>query len=449
MSATVNAGARLDRLPISRFHWRILSLIGGGMFLDAFEIYLAGSVLGSLVKSGWSDMAHNGQFITSTFLGMMIGAWTAGMIGDHFGRRFSYQLNLLIFGLASLAGAAAPSMTFLIAARFFMGLGLGAEIVIGYASLSEFVPPRVRGRWITGLAVLTNFALFASSMLGLLIIPSFGWRPMFAIAGVGALIVWYLRKAMPESPRWLERKGRMEEAERVMAAIEAEVSASGASLREPAPPTPNATKPLPPFMAIFDGKMLGRTIAASAIAIATNAALYGFVVWMPTFFVQQGMSMVRSLGYTTLMAFGGPVGATFALFGTDRFGRKPTVVAASLLAVVFGLIYPYVGGTPLFVPVGFLLVASLFTIVGAGFALYIPELYPTDLRLRGVGFVNTLGRAAGMGVPYLVVPVFAAAGIAGITTSMAVILAVQALAVVLLGIETRHKPLEALHPEVI
>src|SRR5580700_9628428 len=235
---TVNAGARLDRLPPSRFHHRILGLIGGGMFLDAFEIYLQGAVLAALIGIGWSTPAQNANFLSATFAGMVIGAWLAGITGDRYGRRFSYQANLLIFGLASLAGAAAPSMEWLIAARFVMGIGLGAEIVVGYVTISEFVPPLQRGRWGSALSAISNSALFVSAFAGLLIIPQFGWRWMFVITGVGALIVWYLRRALPESPRWLEPKGHTEEAEKVLGAIEAEVARRG-------PLRPAAEQPTP------------------------------------------------------------------------------------------------------------------------------------------------------------------------------------------------------------
>ena len=158
----VNAGARLDRLPICAFHWRILGLIGAGMFLDAFDIYLAGGVLGAVLKEGWSTLQLNATFVSSTFIGMTLGAWFSGILGDRFGRRFTYQVNLAIFGLASIAAAFAPSMTVLIACRFIIGIGLGAEIVVGYATLTEFVPASSRGRWIGLLAVITNFSLFAS-----------------------------------------------------------------------------------------------------------------------------------------------------------------------------------------------------------------------------------------------------------------------------------------------
>src|ERR1700744_1562876 len=114
MSSTgVNAGGRLDRLPIARFHYRVFSLIGAGLFVDGFEIFLAGSILGALVQSGWSDLAHNARFISANFVGMLVGAWLAGLTGDRFGRKFAYQANLLIFGISALAAAAAPSMNWL------------------------------------------------------------------------------------------------------------------------------------------------------------------------------------------------------------------------------------------------------------------------------------------------------------------------------------------------
>ncbi len=447
MSAAVNAGARLDRLPISGFHWRILSLIGAGMFLDAFEVYLAGGVLGAMVKSGWSDMAHNGQFISATFLGMMLGAWVAGVVGDHYGRRFSYQINLLIFGLSSLAGALAPSIGWLIVARFFMGIGLGAEIVVGYATLSEFVPPVQRGKWIAGLAVCTNAALFVSAMASYFIIPAFGWRWMFVITGVGALIVWYLRKAMPESPRWLESKGRFAEAESVISAIEAEVSRT-AELPTPLVRTESAAAPaLRPLAAIFSRQLLSRTIVASLIASGINVGVYGFIAWMPTFFVKQGLSIVTSLGYTTLMSLGGPIGALIALMAADRAGRKPVLIVASLVAIAIGLAYPYVRETVPFIALGFALVTAVYVLIGVGFAIYLPELFPTDLRMRGVGFSNTLGRGVAMLTPYAVVPMFAAHGVGGVAGLIAALLAVMCLAIWTLGIETRRQPLEALLPD--
>src|SRR4051794_38587666 len=219
---SIQTGARLDRLPISSFHKRIFWLIGAGMFFDGYDLYVGTNVLGSTVSTHFSTLGQNAQFVSLTFVGMTIGSLAAGFLGDAFGRRFTYQVNLLIFGIASLAAAFAPTMDWLIAARFVMGLGLGAEIVVGYSTLTEFVPPASRGRWMAFMAFIVVAGFPATSIISTLIIPSFGWRPMFAIAGVGALIVWYLRKNLPESPRWLEANGKAAEAEALMQSIERE-----------------------------------------------------------------------------------------------------------------------------------------------------------------------------------------------------------------------------------
>jgi len=168
MSTSVNAGGRLDRLPIGPFHRRIMLLIGIGMFFDGFDIYIAGTVLSVTLKTGFSTLAQNAAFISATFVGMMLGSFGTGFLGDRYGRRFTYQFNLLIFGIASLAAAFSPDMVFLIACRFVMGVGLGAENVVGYSTMTEFVPARTRGKWlgfttvcvVTGLPVLPGFCLF-------------------------------------------------------------------------------------------------------------------------------------------------------------------------------------------------------------------------------------------------------------------------------------------------
>jgi len=167
-------GQRLDALAAGPFHRRLLGLIGAGMFFDAFDNYLAGGVLGALVHEGVSDIHLNALFISMSFAGLTIGAWLAGVLGDRFGRRFSYQFNLMIFGLASIAAAISPSMSWLIFFRFVMGVGLGAEIVVGYSTLSEFVPATSRGRYASILNLITNSSLFVSSAASYFLIPYAG-----------------------------------------------------------------------------------------------------------------------------------------------------------------------------------------------------------------------------------------------------------------------------------
>lgn len=439
------AGARLDRLPISGFHWRITGLVAGGMFLDAFEIYLGAAVLSALIKSGWSDLAQNAEFVSVTFAGMVLGAWLAGVLGDRYGRRFSYQTNLLLFGLASLAGACAPNMMWLVTARFFMGIGLGAEIVVGYVTVSEFIPPAQRGRWGSALSALTNMALFLSAFLSYLIIPSYGWRWMFVMVGAGAMIVWYLRKRMPESPRWLESAGRSEEASRVLDGIEAEIART--RVLPPVPATRAAPKRQRSFTALFSAQLIRRTLVASVILIVLNTVLYGFIAWIPSFMAKSGMSVVTSLGFATLMSLGGPVGAGIGVLLGDRIGRKPGILAFSALAIVLGWLYPGLTTPAAIAAVGFGLVTALYAMVAFAWALYVPELFPTDLRMRGSGFCNTLGRLMNVLTPYLVVYLYSHYQVRGVVIAMLGMLALQIVVVATLGIETRGHSLEALTPD--
>ena len=199
MAAAVNAGGRLDRLPISGFHYRIFWLVAAAAyFFDGYNF----SFRFIVVRHYWTVRAGTvrATAVRVTFLGVSPGAGDR-FLGDRFGRRFTYQFNLAIFGLASLAAAFAPDITTLNWLRLVMGLGTGAEIVVGYSTLTEFVPPASRGRWLAFMAFLVVSGLPVTTLLGNLIIPNFGWRPMFVIAGVGALIVWYLRKSLPNSLR--------------------------------------------------------------------------------------------------------------------------------------------------------------------------------------------------------------------------------------------------------
>ncbi|MEA3084818.1 MAG: transporter, putative metabolite:H+ symporter [Paraburkholderia sp.] len=443
---TVSAGARLDRLPISRFHRRVLWLIGGGMFLDSFDIYLAGGVLGALAKTGWSTMHLNAAFLSSTFIGMLIGAFSAGVLGDAKGRKFTYQFNLAVLGLASIAGAFAPNMTWLIVCRFFMGLGLGAEIVVGYGSVGEFMPPAVRGKWSAYLSLITNSALFFSTFLGYLIIPSIGWRAMFAIVGVGAMIVWVLRKKMPESPRWLESKGRYDEAEAILRAAEEE-SARNSTL----PPVVNAPYTVSrktTLLELFGPSQIRRTFVSIVVQVAINMVIYGFIVWVPTFLMKQGIGMASSLGYTALMSLGGPAGALLGVLLADRIGRKKGLIVVSALAAVIGWLYGHSTGIEMATLLGFLLFTLTYLMVALGIATYIPELFATENRMRASGIAGCAGRITGIFAPQLVVMMYATGGVKDVLTMIIGALVVLAVVLAVFGIETNRRSLEDIAPSI-
>jgi putative MFS transporter len=446
MVTSVNAGGRLDRLPIGPFHYRIMTLIGIGMFFDGFDIYLAGTVLGVTLKSGFSTLPQNAIFISATFVGMMLGSFATGFLGDRYGRRFTYQFNLMVFGLASLAAAFAPNMMILIACRFVMGFGLGAENVVGYSTLTEFVPARTRGKWLGMMAVCVVTGLPVALLVASLVIPEFGWRAMFVLGGIGAIVVWYLRKSLPESPRWLEAVGRTEEAEALMQSIERE-AAQGRPL--PAPSAASTVTVSGDLSTLFTPPLLSRMIVGSICLITINTLLYGFVTWLPVFFIKQGLSIATSFGYSLLMALGAPVGSAIGALTADRWGRKPTIIGASLITVVLGIIYPMISDPVLLPAVGFALTVPIYVLVALLFGVYIPELFPTEVRLRASGIVNTLGRGATIVTPFMVVTLFEARGVAGVMSLMIGLLVVQIVAVWAFGIEPRHRSLEELKGEEI
>jgi MFS transporter, putative metabolite:H+ symporter len=451
MQMEASIGARLDRLPLSGFHWRLLGLIAAGMYFDSFDIYIAGTVLAAMIHSGESTLGLNATFVSVTFIGMMTGAWLAGLLGDRFGRRFCYQFNLGIYGFASIAAALAPSIYWLIFFRLVMGVGMGAEIVVGYGTLSEFIPADWRGRFGTILNLIINTSLFLSTFLGWLIVPQYGWRWMFAIAGCGALFVWFLRKSMPESPRWLASRGRNDEATQIVERIE---TACGGAAPRTLPSAPETSTR--EFYAndtgrlgdLFSRRLLTRTITAITVLVALFTVNYAFVSWIPTFLVKQGHSVSNSLGLTAVMFAGGPIGSLIAFLLAERVGRKWGIVWFSLICAAFGVAYPFAQSAVAITALGFAITSCIYVLSSFSVATYVPELFPTELRLRGSGLANTVGRAVSIVVPYAVAASFTRFGIAGVLTLIVGTLLVQALIVGVLGAETKQRSLESIAADV-
>jgi putative MFS transporter len=420
-------------------------LIGIGMFFDGFDIYVAATVLGATLRSGFSSIGQNAQFISVTFLGMMVGSFLTGFLGDRYGRRFTYQANLAIFGFASIAATFAPSMMVLIMLRFVMGAGLGAENVVGYATMTEFVPPQARGKWLGLISVFVVAGLPVTALLGTLIIPKFGWRVMFALGGLGALVVWHLRKKLPESPRWLESIGRTEEADAMLRAIEDEVSAHHGSLKPPA--TSSTAMQSRELASLLGPMLLPRMLVGATTLIVVNTLIFGFVTWLPTFFVQSGRSIASSLGNSLVMSLGAPLGSLIGASTADSWGRKPTILSASLLTVAIGGIYPFVSDPRILLAVGFVLMIPIYMLVTLLFAIYIPELFPTEVRMRASGICNTVGRGATILTPFLVVALFRSYQVGGVLAFLIALLIVQIIVVARFGVEPKKRRLEDLDAE--
>jgi MFS transporter, putative metabolite:H+ symporter len=434
----VSAGARLDRLPFGLFHGRMLALIGAGTFLDGFDIFLSGAVLADRLNAGWSTLQQNAAFNAATFGGIMIGALLAGILGDRFGRRPCCRGNLLVFGVASLGAMIAPDMRTLSALRFIMGLGLGSESVVAYAILAELMPVKSRGRCMAALLLIVNFSAFAASIVGLWVIPTFGWRYMFAIVGVGALIVWFLRRSIPESPRWLESRGRHEDANEVLRAIELEFETlpSPTLVPERVGSAPRQVS----ILVLLRRDVLPRTMLGCLFSITYGVCIYGLLGWLPSFFVKQGLDVVRTLQFTTAMNLGAPFGSLLQLVVADRLGRRDSLIYGSIATAIMALIYSHVFEPAALIVVGFTLVTSIYFWLTAGFTM-VAELFPTEFRIRGAGFCNAVGRAATILVQFAVVPLFGWGGVNAVVVPIVALLLVQISSFWFSRLETQRKPL--------
>jgi putative MFS transporter len=440
-----NIGARLDRLPTSAWHLTVFWLMGLGLLIDGCDNYLSGVVLADLVKSGWSNNWWNATFNSATMAGLVVGSLFAGFSGDRFGRKLAYQINLLIFGLASIAAAFATDMLTLTILRGVIGIGLGAEIVVGFATFSEFVPAKTRGKWSSTLSLVGNCAPPITTVTAYLVMPVFGWRAMFMIVGVAAILVWIARHGLPESPRWFESRGDLRKADEILSKVEKSIERkTGTSL----PPVDISDVNLHhevkniPFTHLFKGKLLKRTILAISVLIAMNTAIYSIMGWIPTIFVQSGISVKTSLGLSALMFCGAPLGVFLTSRFIDKFPRKSTAITLLLSLAVLAYVYSLQRTETMIVGFGFCMTVVLFMYVCFASAVYVPEMWPTEIRLRGSGFCNAIGRLVTVFTPFGVAWILSNYGSVAVFLTIGAVLCGGAVIVGFLGIETRGKSLE-------
>jgi putative MFS transporter len=305
--------------------------------------------------------------------------------------------------------------------------------VLAYGMLSEFAPPTVRGRVFAWVALLASFGLPLALALAYFVLPlALGWRWMLVVpAGLGALVM-VLRLQLPESPRWLAARGQARAADEIVTRIEASAHAALAKAQTVVPEhqAPHAAMPW-------------RKLAiASMIHAAAMCAIFGFVAWLPAFFVAAGHSVAASALFAGVMAAGGPVGALISFAITDRVERKWGVVAAALTAATLGGVYAWATAPAMIMGLGFLVVVTLYVFVTLGMFSYVPELFATPIRMRAIGVASLLGRIVGFGIPFGVTAVFAAYGQAGVIAAVALVLAATALVVARWGTATNRRSIE-------
>ena len=292
------------------------------------------------------------------------------------------------------------------------------------------------------MAFLVVAGFPVTAILSYLIIPTWGWRPMFVIAGIGSLIVWYLRKNLPESPRWLEAKGRTAEAEALMQTIEKEVAAGAG----PLPPAVSAA-PIPQLSLAdaFKPPILQRLLVGCWVLITINTLIFGFVIFLPQFFLRQGLTIANSLGYTVVLACASLIGCAIGAWSSDAIGRRWSIIGASLLTIVAGWVYAHFSAASdptIVLAVGFVLIVAIYVQTAILFGVYTPELFPTEIRLRANGICNTLGRGATVVSPFVVGYLMVNYQLPGVIWLMIGLVVVQIVAVYFWGVEPAKRSLE-------
>ncbi|WP_449408233.1 MFS transporter [Microbacterium maritypicum] len=402
---------RLDDLPFTRRHLRVLTGSGVGWALDAMDVGLISFILAALTAQWGLTKTDAGWIASVGFLGMALGATLGGLLADRLGRRQVFALTLLVYGIATGASALVSGLAALLVLRFLVGLGLGAELPVASTYVSEFAPARMRGRLIVLLEAFWALGWTAAAVIGYVVIPASddGWRWAFALGAIPAVYALIVRWGLPESPRWLASRGRIAEADRIVSTFEldAGVERTPPIRREPASRSLAQTSGAR-LTALWSTEFRVRTLCLWAVWLCVNFSYYGAFIWIPSILVDAGFDLVRSFGFTLIITLAQLPGYAVAAWLIEVWGRRVTLsvflVGSAVSAVLFGTS----AAEAAIIASG---MALSFFNLGAWGALYAvtPEVYPTSLRGTGAGWAAGVGRIASILAP-LAVPVLLVAG---------------------------------------
>ncbi len=446
--------ARLDNLPLGRFHKRLLILSGFGWLFDSMDVLLVGSIVAAVAASWHLTSGQVGEIISANLLGLFFGALLAGPLSDKLGRRGVYQITLLVYSIFTGLSALAFNQLSLMIIRFLAGLGLGGELPVASTLISEFAPAKKRGLMMVLLESFWGYGAVLAALIGYLVIPRFGWQVAFLIGALPALYVFVLRRALPESPRFLLGQGREAEA---VAIIDRVVKESGQSESEAsaAPEEQVAPNPFQPERKIGLKDLFGplyrrRTIMLWLLWFAMVFSYYGIFTWLPSLLRGKGFSLEEAFLLNLLISLAQIPGYFTAAFLVERWGRKPTLVVFLVCCAVVAFFFGSTGlsGTVTVAPILFWGGLTAFFNLGAWGIVYTytPEQYPTAARGTGSGFATAFGRFGGVLAPLVVGSLLDLTGQSTFVVFIifATLLLIGAASVFILGEETRGKTLEEL-----
>ncbi len=441
--------ARMERLPLSRWHNKMRLIVGSTNFSDAFDALTVAYVLPALIPLWHLQPAEIGALISIGYAGQAIGGLLSGWLADKYGRVPVMVGNIVLFSLMSLACIAAQNYATLFSLRFLQGIGLGGEVPIANTYVSEFAKSKGRGRFVLMQQLMFPIGLTTVGLVGIFVVPLLGWQWMFVLGGLPVLLALPMIRVLPESPRWLASRGRDQEADRVLTQIEALVSGNGAVTLPPIPTNvPPAVASIGRFRDLFAGVYRQRTFSLWVLWFCTYGITYAMTGWLPSIMrTIYHQPVTQSNTYGFILNITGLLVLLTAVFTIDRIGRKLAFAGGFLLAAVPLLIAAF---TPDLSAFELALLATLafgaMGMIPGSLGMYTAENYPNHLRALGNGATSVSQRLSSVISPYLVGIILPAYGVGGVYGMFAVFALVGGITCALFSMETAGKTLEELSP---
>jgi len=450
-AAVANAAlvARLERIPVTRRLLWIRIIIGSATFFDAYTVLVIAFAMPQLIDLWDLSPAQAGMILSAGYLGQLVGALGFGWLAERIGRLPVLLITILLFVSMDVACLFAWSGTAMLIFRFFQGVGTGGEVPVASAYINEFIGAKKRGRFFLLYELIFPIGLMFAGIAGYFLVPVFGWKALFVIGLVPAVLMIPLRILMPESPRWLAAKGRIDKADKVVTMLETEAIKQGKPLPEPVlrPVDPKATAKSD-WRELFRGIYLKRTLMIWVLWLCVYMINNGMITWLPTLYKKVfELPLQTSLAYGWTTSAVGVLASVACALLIDKVGRKRWYAAAFALAVVPLVTLMFLGAdTAVQVLVGATTAYAILQTIAFSLYLYSAELYPTRLRAIGTGFGSAWLRAGSSIGPLLVGFIVTGIGIQYVFGAFALVALVGAATTLAFGIETKGKVLEELSP---